>query len=99
MIILPLLYGTGIAQSVQELGYGLKNQAIGIRFLAGVRDFLFPHSVQTHSRAYPASYPMGTGTWVNQRGHETEHSPPSSTEVKNGGSIPPLPHISSWHGA
>jgi hypothetical protein len=24
---------------------------------------------------------------------------PSSTEVKNGGAIPPLPHISSWHSA
>jgi hypothetical protein len=24
---------------------------------------------------------------------------PSSTEVKNGGTIPPLPHTPSWHGA
>jgi hypothetical protein len=30
---------------------------------------------------------------------EADHSPPSSAEVKNGGAIPPLPDISSWHGA
>jgi hypothetical protein len=25
------------------------------------------------------------------------HSPPSSAKVKNGGAIPPLPRMSSWH--
>jgi hypothetical protein len=34
---------------------------------------------------------------VKQQGREADHSPPSSTEVKNGGGIPPLPHISLWH--
>jgi hypothetical protein len=28
---------------------------------------------------------------------EADHSPQSSAEVKNGGAIPPLPHMSSWH--
>jgi hypothetical protein len=28
---------------------------------------------------------------------EADHSPPSSAEVKNGGAIPPLPRMSSWH--
>jgi hypothetical protein len=28
-----------------------------------------------------------------------DHSSPSSTEVKNGGALPPLPHMSSWPGA
>jgi hypothetical protein len=30
------------------------------------------------------------------KGRETDHSLPSSSEVKNGGAIPPLPHMSSW---
>jgi len=30
--------------------------------------------------------------------HEDDHSAPSSAEVmKNGGAIPPLPHMYSWH--
>jgi hypothetical protein len=28
---------------------------------------------------------------------EADHSPPSSSEAKNGGAIPPLPDVSSWH--
>jgi hypothetical protein len=33
---------------------------------------------------------------VNRQGRETEHSPPSSVEVKNGGAISSLPHTYSW---
>jgi hypothetical protein len=33
---------------------------------------------------------------VKRPGCEADHSPPSSAEVKNGGAIPPLPHMSSW---
>jgi hypothetical protein len=36
---------------------------------------------------------------VKLPGREANHSLSSSTEVKNGGVIPPLPHISSWHSA
>jgi hypothetical protein len=36
---------------------------------------------------------------VKQLGHEGDHLPPSSAEVKNGGAIPPLPSMSSWYGA
>jgi uncharacterized protein (DUF427 family) len=36
---------------------------------------------------------------VKQQGHEPDHSPPPSAEVKNGGAIPSLPHASSWYGA
>jgi hypothetical protein len=32
-------------------------------------------------------------------GREADHPPPSSAEVKNGGAIPPVPHMSSWHSA
>jgi hypothetical protein len=34
-----------------------------------------------------------------QLGSQVDHSPPSSTEVKNGGATPPLLHMSSWRGA
>jgi hypothetical protein len=36
---------------------------------------------------------------VKQQGREVDHSPLSSAEVKNGGAIPPLLHMSSWHSA
>jgi hypothetical protein len=32
-------------------------------------------------------------------GREADNSPPSSAEVKNDGTTPPLLHTSSWHGA
>jgi len=32
-------------------------------------------------------------------GHESDHSSPSSAEVKIRGAIPPLPSTSSWHGS
>jgi hypothetical protein len=32
---------------------------------------------------------------VKRPGREADHSPPTSVEVKNGGSIPPLPHMCS----
>jgi hypothetical protein len=35
---------------------------------------------------------------VKRQGSETDHSPPSSAEVKNDGSILSLPHTSSLHG-
>jgi hypothetical protein len=51
----------------------------------------------------PVSYPMGTGgsllPGVKRQGREADHTPPSSAEVKNGGAIRPLPHISLWRGA
>jgi hypothetical protein len=45
------------------------------------------------SGAHPAPYPMGTGVlspgekWP---GRGADHLPPSSAEVKNGGTMPPL---------
>jgi hypothetical protein len=75
---------------------------IGVRFLAGARKFSLLYNVHRGSESYPASYPMGTGVdsaGVKRLRREADHSPPSSAEVKNGGSIPPLPHTSSWRGA
>jgi hypothetical protein len=54
----------------------------------------------TDSGAHSASYPMGTrviSLRVKCLWHEADHSPTSSAEVKNDGTIPPLPHTSSWH--
>jgi hypothetical protein len=34
---------------------------------------------------------------VKRLGHVGDHSPASSAELSNGGSIPPLPHLSLWH--
>jgi hypothetical protein len=50
------------------------------------------------SGAHPASYSMGNGGEDFLRG-EADLSHPSSAEVKNGGAVPPLPYMSSWHGA
>jgi hypothetical protein len=36
---------------------------------------------------------------VKRQGHEGAHSPPSHTEIVNGGAIPPVPHTSSWRAA
>jgi hypothetical protein len=34
---------------------------------------------------------------VKQQGHEDDHSPPCSAEVKSGRAISPLSHMSQWH--
>jgi hypothetical protein len=36
---------------------------------------------------------------VKWQGREDNHLPPTSGEVKNGGAIPPLPHVSSLRSA
>jgi hypothetical protein len=36
---------------------------------------------------------------LSGRGLETDHSPPSSAEVKNSVAIHPLSHTPPWHGA
>jgi hypothetical protein len=56
------------------------------------QNFFFLHNDQTDSGAHPASelkWPV----------REVDHSLPSSAEVKNGGAIPMLPHMSSKHSA
>jgi hypothetical protein len=62
------------------------------------QDFSFLRSILTGSGTHQTSYPMDTGgvsPAVKRQGRKADHSPPSSTEVKNGGSIPSLPHMSS----
>jgi hypothetical protein len=43
--------------------------------------------------------PEALSPGVKRLGLEADHSPSSNVEVKNGGAIPPLPHMSLWHGA
>jgi hypothetical protein len=71
-------------------GYRLDGKG---RFPARARNCSL-QSVPTGSGARPASCPGSKAA-----GREADHSPPSSADVKNGGAIPPLPHMSSWHGA
>jgi hypothetical protein len=68
-------------------GYGLDGWAIEVSMLSrGER--IFPLTrVQTGSGAHPASRTMGTGGPFSgakvRPGRDTDHSPPSRTEVKN----------------
>jgi hypothetical protein len=48
----------------------------------------------------PIHWVLGTvSLGSKQQGDEADHSPPSSVQLKNGGTILPLPHTSSWLGA
>jgi hypothetical protein len=66
-------------------GYGLDDQR-GREFESreGKR-FSLLHIVQTGSGVHPTSYKMGTGgsfPGIKRQGRETDHSPPTSAEVK-----------------
>jgi hypothetical protein len=67
--------------------YGLDDRAIGVRSLAGAKDFSSNLCVQTGSGAHPASCTMGTGGpfpgGKARPGRDADHSPPSSAEVEN----------------
>jgi hypothetical protein len=60
--------------------------AIGVRSPTGAEDFSSSLCVQTGSGAHPAAYPVGTGGpfpgGKARPGRDTDHSPPSSSEVK-----------------
>jgi hypothetical protein len=53
------------------------------------KDFSLLHSIQTSSGAHLASGVPSSG--LKQLGHETDHSPPSSAEIKNYTSTPHMP--------
>jgi hypothetical protein len=61
--------------------YGLDDWAVEVRSPTGT-EFSSSPCVQTGSGAHPASYPMGTGGKARP-GRDTDHSLPSSAEVKN----------------
>jgi hypothetical protein len=79
---------TGDCSSVSIVSdYGLDDRAIGVRSLAGEKDFSSNLCVQTGSGAHPASCTMGTvGSFPQGKarpGRDADHSPPSSAEVEN----------------
>jgi hypothetical protein len=85
------------------LGYSLDDRGSRVRFPAGAGNFSLHHRVQNGSGAHPASYPMGTGGFsleVKRPRREADHSPPSSTEVKEWVDLYlHSPNKSSWRGA
>jgi hypothetical protein len=73
-------------------GYGLDGQ--GSNPGKG-KIFLFPTTsrLALGPTQSPIQWVMGTiSPGIKRPGHETNHSPPSSAKVKNGGAIPPHPH-------
>jgi hypothetical protein len=66
------------------------------------QSFSVIHIIQTGPGAHPASYPLGTGDsfpWVKRTERETDHPPPYSAEVNNGGTISALLHMPPLHSA
>jgi len=55
------------------------------------------HHIHAYSGAHPASYPMDTGVFsltVKWLGHEADHLPLSSAEIKNAWRYTSTPHMS-----
>jgi hypothetical protein len=63
-------------------------------------DFSPIKSIQTGYEAHPASvfgqYQRLFPSEVKRQGHEADHSPPSSAEIKNGAPVSSHPNMSSW---
>jgi hypothetical protein len=73
-------------------GYGSIPDRRTIVFSITSRPALGP--IQPLIQRVPEPFPPG----IKRQGHEADHSPESSAEVKNGGAIPPVSHASSWRG-
>jgi hypothetical protein len=72
-----------------------------VRFLAG-QNFSLPTAsrLALGSTQPPIQWvPGAIATEVKGRVHVNEHSPQYGIEIKNGGTIPPLPHMHSWYSA
>jgi hypothetical protein len=68
-----------------------------VRFPEGAR-FSLLRIVQTGSMAPPSLLSYGyRGGGGSFSGSKADHTPPSSTEVKKNGAIPPHLHTASWH--
>jgi hypothetical protein len=81
---------------------GSRDSSAGIvtRLRAGRPEFgsrqgeeIFLYSTLSRRTLEPLQSPIKWVPGVNMQGHEADHS--SSSEVKNGGAIPPLPHMPS----
>jgi hypothetical protein len=64
-------------------GYGLDDRGVGVRALVGSRIFLTSFRPVLRPTKPPIQWVPGTlSTEVKRRGHEADHSPPTSAEVK-----------------
>jgi len=73
----------------------------GLDSLQGKGFFSFPHSVQTASGFHPASYPKGTGDsfmGLKWQGYDATTHLHLTLKLMKHGTVPPLPHTSSWRG-
>jgi hypothetical protein len=64
---------------------------------------LYP-STESRQALGPTQHPIkwesgAVSSGVKQPGREADHSPPSRAEIKDGGVMPPLPLMCSWHSA
>jgi hypothetical protein len=81
--------------------YRLDARGVGVRFPTGVRDFAFPTS--SRLAVGPTQLPS---QWIRPAfskemkwlGRESDHSTPSSVDVKNGGAVSPFLNTFSWKG-
>jgi hypothetical protein len=83
------------------LRYGLDDRGSRVRLPEGAGNFSLHHRVQNGSGAHPASYQIGTGGFfpgVKRPGRESDHSPPSTAEVKNAWSYASTPQyvVMAW---
>jgi hypothetical protein len=65
----------------------------GVQSPTGTNEFSLIYSVKTGSGAHSASYPMSAGICspgIKRQWSLVDHSPPSGSEVKNCGPVPPL---------
>jgi hypothetical protein len=80
--------------------YGLDDR--GSTLGGGNEDnYFLCHRLQTGSEVHPASHPMGTdgalSPGIKRSGCKSDHSPPSSADIKNVRSYTATPHTSfSW---
>jgi hypothetical protein len=76
------------------MGYGLDSwRTRDFSVLIDSRQALGPSQPLIHR--VPGVLSLG----LKQQGPEADHSPPSSVEVLNGGTMPPVPLLSTWCGA
>lgn len=88
-----LLHISNCTRSVWQLGYGLDDRRIRVRFPAESRDLLF--STTSTLSLGPIQPPWAVFLSVRRSWHEAEDSSPSSAEVWKGGNTPPFPHTCS----
>jgi hypothetical protein len=73
---------------------------IATGFMIGVQfptDVSISSSPQRPDRLWGPPSLLSNGHGGPFSGGKADHSPPSRAEVKNGGTLPPLPHMSSGH--